>query len=500
MLPLLVLPLVTAGCTPPCADGFGRDSEGNCVPYRSPGDTGVDTPDDTGGDTATDTGTVTDTEPVETLDLAYGDPILATGRESTEPDGPIYEFVDVVLLDDDHAAAVGEGGYVLVNVADGSHVWREGGPRVYDAAWDATLERLYLGSREREVYAVDLTDLQSPVQAGAVQAWSGYHEDLAADGGVLAVAALGDGAVLLDGVTLAPLATIEVGWCAAVGLAGDRAIVADGAEVLLYDVSDPAAPVELSRASVRATARNIDFDGEHVGVALGGHGVAVLEVEDDTLSLAGEFEQPGSTYGVALDGEYLWTSAWSEVGLIWLGKGGPVVVGTEPIEENTMGIGAGGGRAVAADWFQTAAFERVDGVAGPELQVPGTAWVIGDDPPTAIVEVTNLGAMDLEVDFSTEDTSLELDTDSLLIEPGGSERLVITGETGHPLSSVVEYVSNDPDEESGQLEVRTGEQSVGQAHTDFELEGFVPPDTNLEPYALSGQSGRVTVLAYFALY
>ncbi len=497
---LFLAAVFTSGCTTPCAEGFGRNTEGNCVPYRRPGEhPTVDTMDTTDtADSGGDTDTPLDTDTGTPLGLDYGDPIEFAGSEATTAP-KIYEFVDVVALDEEHAVAVGQGGYALTSLEDGHHVWREETDRFYDVAWDGTTERLYLGTRENDVRVVDLSDRSSPRQLESFRDWNGFHEDLAADDGLLLVAALEDGAVLLDGVNLQRHSVIEAGWVAAVGLSGDRAIVADGAEILLYDVSEPSAPEPLSAASVRATARNITFDGVHVGVALGGHGVAVLRVEGDELLLLEQFDLPGSTYGVALDGSSLWAAAWSEVALIWLGEGGPAMLGTEPVTQISLGLGASGGRAVAADWIATSAFQRIDGVAGPEVSAPGTTWASSEDPPEARVEITNLGAVNLELDFGPAEPSRDLDVESLVLAPGERGQVVVTGRSGELLETSIAFTSNDPDELTGVFDVKTGQQAVGQVHGALELEGYVPPDTNLEPYDLSEQTGRVTVLAYFTL-
>ncbi len=459
------------------------------MPYR--------VPDDTGGQVVTDTST-----PEPTLDLpgfAYGDPIITAGSESTALTGSLFEFIDVVALDGDHAVASGQGGYALVSLEDGHLLWQEEGLRWLDVAWDPSLQTLFLGSREAEVRAVDLSDREAPRELGQVQAWTGFHEDLAAADGLLLVAARDGGAVLLDGSSLEPMSVIDVSWASAVGLAGDRAVIADGAEIVLYGLEDPEVPAELSRVSLPATGRDIDFDGEHVGVALGGHGVAALRIDQDALELLGTFALPGSSYGVALDGSSLWASAWSEVALIWLGEGGPVVVGTEPISEATLGIGAAGGRAVAADWTATTALHRVDGLAGPELSVSPIAWATGEEQTGATVSFLNLGAMDLVVEVSVEDRDVSLDPSSLWLEPWEEGRITVHSRASEALSDVLTYTSNDPDEAAGEVELRSGGATTGQPHGPLNLEGYVPPDTQLVPYDLADQAGRVTVLAYFTL-
>lgn len=237
------------------------------------------------------------------------------------------------------------------------------------------------------------------------------HEDLAAWAGRLLVAAPATGAVLIDGTTRQVDSIIEAGWVSAVGLHDDRAVVADSNVTVLYDVSEPS--------------------------------------------------------------DLLWASAWSEVALSWLGDGGPVVIGARDITYNTLGIGAASGRAVAADWFGTHAFEHVEGLAGPDLVVPDSVMAVAQDDgePEATVEIANLGAMTLTATASVEDSTTSLSETSVVLEPGESARVAVTGEVGRPLTVALNLETHDPDEEHSSVEVRT-----------------------------VTQSGRVTFLACFALY
>ncbi len=449
-----------------------------------------------------DSATPSVTEPSAPLTLVWGDPILEHGGDVIEGSDDLWEFVDTVALDDEHALSSGQGGLALVDLTDGSHLWTEPFMRTYDLAWDAGLEVAYAGSREQQVYRVDLSDRMDPVQAGELLAWEGVHEDLAAGGGLLLVAAPETGAVLLDGESGQVHSILPADWASAVALHQDRAVVADRNELVLFDVGDPETPVELDRASLSVSARDLAFDGTTLGVALGGHGVAVVRVRDDALMVDTTVEVPGSSYGVALDGERLWASAWSDVALIWLGDGGPVVIGTEPVRYNTLGVGAAGGRAVASDWFGTLALEHVEGVAGPELVVPPEVFSLGadGDVPEATVALSNLGALTLEASASLEDPSAALSETEWVVAPGETVHFTVTGEAGRPLTTRVRLTSNDPDEADSTVEIRTGDRSVGQVHDDFTVEGYLFPDANLLPYSLSSQAGRVTFLAYFALY
>ncbi len=471
------------GCQPDCGEGFAEDVDGDCVPD-------VDTSDSVTLDSQ-DTGTP--------LGYAYGDPIEVV-RHQTEMGESNWHFLDVVALDEELVLVAGQGGLGVLEIESAQVRWGKAHQRIYDLAWDPSLEQAYMGTRLDRIDVMDLGDRDQPMPVGTMLEWLGYHEDIAADEGRVLVAAPQTGAVLLDGASLTMLSTIEASWASAVGLHGDLAVVGDADEIVLYDLAAPEEPLELDRVAVRATARDIAFDGEHLAVALGGHGVAVIELVDDTLVLRNQLDLPGPSYGVALDGDELWVSAWSEVALIGLGTGEPLLLGSEPVPTATSGLAARGGRAVAADWFELTTFVRHEGLAGPELLVPETAWSDGDDPPTATVKLSNLGAMTLEVSLSVQDPAISVSTDLVVLEPGETDTVSVSGETGSELRTQLDLVTNDPDETEVAIALGTGDQSVGLPHEELELQGFVYPDTNLAPYRLSEQTGRVVFLAYFSLY
>ncbi len=434
--------------------------------------------------------------PPAELPHAHGDPLVPF-HSTGFGDQTDWHTLDVVILDDERAFCAGEGGVGVVRVSDGRTVWTQDHERVFDLAWDATLERIYLGTREAQVAVGELSEPETLTVVDTLQDWEGVHEDLAADAGRLLVAAPQTGAVLLDGATGETLAVLPASWAGAVGLAGDRAVVADGHEVVLWDVSEPAASAELDRLALRASGRDVAFDGRFVGVALGGHGVGVVEVVDDALVLRGELDLPGAAYGVALDGEELWVAAWTEVALVWLGHGGPVVLGSEPVSYAALGLDARDGRGVVADWAQVVSLDRVPGVAGPELTLPAQAWSDGADPPGAQVRVDNLGATTLAADLSCEGATVDVDV--LALDPGESAVVSVTGAAGEDLDATLRLATNDPDEATAVVLVQTGEASVGQPHPPLRLGGYVYPDTTTTPYDLQDQVDRVVFLAYFSV-
>ena len=174
---------------------------------------------------------------------------------------------------------------------------------------------------------LDVSDTGLPVQLAEAKPFEGYHEDISMDGERILVGAHDEGAVFFD-LELTQLATLPVDDAFAVGLVGDRAVVTHNTTLELWDVSDLDDAQLLDTVEMGGEGRDIAFDGAHLAVGLGGNGVGVYAVEsDDTLVHRGDLEVPGSAFGVSLDGDYLWASAWEETVLAWVGGGEPLPLG-----------------------------------------------------------------------------------------------------------------------------------------------------------------------------
>ena len=462
----------------PCADGFGRDDEGRCVPLQS-----VQRP--RSDDTSSDSGDTPDTDPPATWPLGVGDPLEITSDEKYL----MWEFLDSEVLDASRGVVVGQGGFGLVDLETSTFLFEENTERGYRLAVDG--ERVFVATRTGKVYAVDLSG-STPNIGQARVVGGGWNEDIAADRGLVALASLDAGTLLMDD-QFTVLGTIPGRFAYGVGLVGARAVVADDETVGLWDVSDPANPILLDSRGLRGQGRDIAFDGQDVAVALGARGVDLFEVEGDALVPAGELAIPGSASGVDLDGDWLWIGGWEVTALAWIGAAGPRVVGHENFHGVAMGIGAKDGVALVPAWQNLGVVRRTGDVAGPEVHAPRLLHLVQGEQT---LHLQNWGAYALEVELTG--TGVTLSSSALTLAPGEGERVQVIAQNGG--QGAIDLSTNDPDEASVQIPVSANSTTLGSVHDDFTLPGFAWPDGTESSVSLSDYEGRPVFIGYWALY
>lgn len=431
-------------------------------------------------------------------DLALGDPISTLGTAT----GGFYEHVDAEVIDEQWAILVGQGGFSIASLDDGHIDGQYAGERGYylgvhgGTAW--------VGTKYNGLYEVDLSDPQAPVLGRRVAPLptGEAHHDLDFDGSLVAVSWLDQGVQLLDHETLVEVGRVEAEEARGLALADGRLLycdeVDDQAWLVLVDLSDPSAPVEQDRAPLSARGHDVSVQGDRVAVAMGGSGAAVFEIEEGVLVARGEVDLPGTTMGVALDGDHLWTGSWEVAGLVWVGEGAtPTVLGHEAVTESAMGIAAADGRAMVADWFYTTALQAHDGVGGAELVVADALYVDAEAEGAERLEVWNNGLFDLDVAIAVSEGGYTVEPDSFTLAPG-LRRTVLVERTGGDPNGRLRLSTNDPDETEVDVDIRASANGVGQPHVDFELQGFSWPDGALSNHRLSDFEGEVVFLAYWA--
>lgn len=494
--PLFLISLGLTGCTADCPKGFEAKDDGNC--YAAYPD---DPAKDSGGDPG-DSGDP-DTDPPWTGDFELGDPInFVESREAKNNDGEgLVEWVDAeVIADGAYGFMVGQGGIGVMDLDDSSMVAIEGTDRGYRTDVDGTFA--IVGTRERGVFTVDLSDPTAPQIGPRDQGNSyGYHEDVSTSDGLVLVGWRDDGGILLD-TDLNEVGKIPADDAFAVGLHGDRATLTDGTTLGLWDVSDPATPVQLDSLTMATEGRDISFDGTHVAVGLGGHGVAVYKVVNDQLVEHGSLEVPGSSLSVSLDGNFLWIGAWEVAALAYLGGPEAVMLGHEKGARSVMALGAGGNRAAIADWTYQTVMSVNLGVAGPELVVEDTLWFpeTATEDDAQFLRVSNGGLFPLEVDLGEGSEGYTIEGGALTLQPGEKASVLITPPASPPEDVRIDYSSNDPDESQPSLFLKRAGDVLGQQHPDFTMQGFAWPENELADYTLSEQQGKVVYLVYWALF
>ncbi len=475
----------------PTAPGSGGASDtGTAAGPHEPArpDTAVDTDSDTGA-------SVGDA-------LLFGDPIRTLGSDyegSGAGDLPLNEWLSAAVIDQSVAIVVGHEGYGIVSFEDGTKLHQEDLQRVYRVASDGM--HAVLATRVNGLMLVDVsqgadtrgvTDLGSGMTAGRL------HEDVAIEGERILLGGRSQGGVMLD-LTGSLVGILPADDAFGVGLQGDRAVVTDDATLLLFDISDPESPVELARATMTGEGRDVAWEADRLVVGMGGAGVSVWSTAGDALRHRGDLVIPGAALSVAVDGQYAWVAGWSLVALVDLSNDVPRVLGHEPSRFTGHGVAAAGGRAIVADWFTSTAMQVVEGVAGPELDLPARVYLKpdvsgGNDTAT----VTNYGPLELEMSL-TPDTNVVLSSENLLVPAYSSLglRIELLGDTA--TGGGVAWTSNDPDESSGRIEIEQADQGIGSSHVDFTLPGIEMPSGDEGRWTLSDHQGSAVVLVYWSL-
>lgn len=466
----------------------------------------ADSPDSSSEDSPSDDSPPEDSPPEdsgpEPIDWSarfdIGDAIVTTavgGQGQAEPGVRVEEWLDAAVLSETRGILVGEGGVRIIDIDTAEVLWRTDNRRVYRMAVDG--DQAVLADRTQGLQILDLSDLSDPFFTGQIWLTESYHEGVAFDGGRILVGYQEQGGLLLD-TAGNELGRLPADNAFAVGLVGDRAVLTDGDELVLFDVADPATPVELDRTTMPGEGRYIDFDGTNLVVALGGQGTSVFRVEDDALIDRGLLTLPGFSADVAIDGDYAWIAAWEVVGLAWIGEDGPVMLSHESPTSSAFGLGAGFGRSVVGDWHYITTMDRVDGVAGPELVTDTGVNVTADED--VHLRFGNGGLFPLSVTLDDPPDGVTLDTSSLVVEPGGSEAVVATLPSTPDETIELTWTSDDPDESTGTTTLSLRTDREGSEHPDFTLSGFVHPSPDLVEFNLADQRGKVVFLAYFATF
>ena len=474
--------LLSLACTSPpdCSEGFELRGEHCYAVEQSPdspvGDSG-EPPDS--GDSAS---------PLPELEL--GDPLSSIEGEHYKG----WEFLDGEMLDNGQVLAVGQGGWMLADPATGKTLDEGNLDRAYRLTVDG--DRAYASARTLAVISLDLSS-GSPTMLRREFVTSGYHEDIAADGGRVILGAQEEGVLLLD-EELSVQATFPASFGGGVAIEGDTVLATDDEELVLLDLSSGDF-VEVDRAPLSGRGRDIAFDGEQIAVAMGSEGVEVYALEGGALTHRGLLEMPGSAFNVSIDGEMLYVGAWEVVVAAWLGGDKPVVVGHEPPKQSAWAVAARDGVLALMDWGYITPMSLNEGVGGSELHLPEQLWIPPGSTDSVALPLRNWGAFELEVDFD-EHGLVDVEPSSASIAPGETQVFTLTPTT--PWSGRVELglSSNDPDEEDTRLALQEAEGSLGAEHPEMALEGYEPPSSALEVYDLADYRGKPVFMAYFTTW
>ena len=154
---------------------------------------------------------------------------------------------------------------------------------------------------------IDISEPASPVLAGTHN--MGEARDVAVAGDLAFVPGGASGLQLVqvryfeDPVLVGSYNT--PGIAREIAVAGNLAFIADGTNMRVIDISDPANPTFAGSALTQSSTRDVAVAGDYAFTAEGSAGLQVLDISDPTNpTFASDFNLPGYSYGIAVAGDY----------------------------------------------------------------------------------------------------------------------------------------------------------------------------------------------------
>lgn len=456
---------------------------------------------------------------IEGTCCAAGDPLVYLGTETAA------EAVDIET-DGEHTLLCGGFGVWIHDVSNPAEPIGLGtaAPRCQRAAFGDTLDDgtkvFYLAHHgDSWVPAPFLKtfhlppDGEPPVEVDSKDFFGLFFEGLAYRDGRLYVALHDTGfrVYQTDSIGIPSVGTTLGGFDNATKIAieGEVAYVADGEGGLkLVTLEDPDAPLGLSSIETLGIARDVAVEDARAYVALGGNGLDVFDVSDPKEPVAiAHLDGVGSVQGVDVDNGRLALASWSHVrihdaqtlALLATDQSRPY-----PEFEQDLGIAIIDDVVYVAEWEALHTFRFHEGIAAPDIAVEREfVGVPAEQADDQVLVIANRGTLELTIDaiHSTHE-SFTVSPSSLRIPAGQSAALEIHYEPPGPMyGATLLMETNDPDADDAVFRVAL----VAQSFEDFinvgdqldERFAFLDPGGQNQ---LSGLEGKVTVLAYFALF
>jgi len=193
----------------------------------------------------------------------------------------------------------------------------------------------------------------------------------------------------------------------AVEIAGDYAYLAAGGDGLVtVDISTPSNPQAGGQLKATGYARDVVVAGSYAYLADGYGNPTVVSVNvasPESPSKIGGYQMPGEAYALALVGERLYATAWSN-GLFVLNvntPNAPVLLGNVDTPGRAVDVAVAGGYAVIADDWGGWRWANVTDVAHPtitnEMITPGEVSQVAVDGAQALILDNSLGAFPVDV-------------------------------------------------------------------------------------------------------
>jgi hypothetical protein len=270
------------------------------------------------------------------------------------------------------------------------------------------------------------------------------------------------------------------------GLGGLLAVTPQS--IMLLEADDDNFLRVVKTTSLSGQPMDVKVVGDEVWLALGGAGIEVLGPD---LTLRRRIDVKPGAYALSVDGSRVAVSLWEEVAILDAATGTVLDRQLADITEGqVLGLQLRGNQLTVAGWNRLTEWRYTPGMVAPELRL-SSVRLTGEE---ASAVVTNEGPVSWLQDADSPSSDIASRWDASVLHPGEYGFWTVPGplpEEGGNLN----LSGNDPD---GPLRWELPDTSgtrlgVGDAVTEV----FAP----LVPEAtLDGYQGRVTLLAYFALY
>lgn len=457
-----------------------------------------------------------------------------TGDEGPPPDCPPPEYEDELV-----ELAVGSGSEVVDVEFDGTRVYLCGGFGMDITDVSDPGDPDYVGTATPRCQN---TGIGPVLPDGSQVFWAAHHGDsweawpylrtfrITPEGNVASVDSIDDTEVLFEGMDYADghlyvavhgggvrvyaiddegvptFVTAVAGFDNAtkVEIADGVAYVADGiGGIRVLSLDDPAAPLMTGTVEVSGLPRNLELFEDTMYVALGGDGIAIYDISDPlNPELSEHIDTMGSVQAVDRDGDVIAVAAWSHTALYDAQTF--ELLATErtkppPGFEQDLGVALTGDHVFVGEWEGLHVLEYRPGLSVPDVWLDNELFSFPDEDSDKVVLVRNVGTETLDVcDIRVANDAYTIDFSPMSIEPGeaGAFEISFSPPAG-PELSYVEIRTNDPDPAQADMRVLL----------DFDTsEKLGVGDQIDESFAflgggdLSALEGKVTVLAYFALF
>lgn len=490
----------------PCAEGWVRDSAGNCVRFEEPSDTHPETSEPT--DTSPFTGDACsspDEGPEDPLtDLGFYDNIARSGK--------MIEFIDVAIdADRDLLWGVGQGGLMAFDISDEQaptlesltpsdgygryhHVYPlpssdTGGGLVYTThrshgltVFDATES-----SRPQEVFRLVEANLE-----GMAQVENSLY--IAGRNGVLHRFDISTRTGPVRQNTLSGLGIPQD-----ISGSAEALYIADQEQGLV--VIDPSNPDALQVAERHAigSVTSVSHSDDWV-VAGGSEGVSLFS-RTEALALVAETTMDLGTIvsDVVIDEDLVWAVTLERVYAISLTEAHrPMPFASRTTPYWAMTVDARSGAAWVGDWGALRGYAADKEISSPDVDVQVSELLLSESGEDVSFSIANRGNEALWIEgFSADDERLTLEVQDSEVSRQGAVTMNVSF-AGGELDSRLCILTSDPDQPVTEVRVHTG----GVTHPDI---GKIAPDFTLldvdgKSYTLSDFRGHPVVLSYFATW